>query len=348
MSFLRFIKLTLLRAIDATGINRRLIGSPWRGRHLLIIGWHNVSCDDEHCWNPNLCLTPTTFRSRLEQLREMKCNVLPLGEALCRMSNASLPPRAVALTIDDGDSSCYLRTWPMLREFGYPATLYWTTYYSIHRYAVFDPMLSYLLWKGRNKSLVLRELSLSCNLQRPRERLQAFKRIYELSRANAWTAERKERFLTQLATLLDVDYAEIKAKRILHLISPTEAQLMAAQGLDLQLHTHRHRTPRDANAFSDELQENARIVLAARSGMPLHFCYPSGSFKPEYARWLCDNGILSATTCQSGLVHQNSNPYFLPRMIDHENIRPAEFTCWLSGLAAGLTRQRPMDEHGFA
>lgn len=123
---------------------------------------------------------------------------------------------------------------------------------------------------------------------------------------------------------------------------------MVAEGLDLQLHTHRHRVPRDMARFSAELKDNIQILRDTGVSNPSHFCYPNGSFKPEYAHWLRDNGIRSATTCQPGLIQKNSNPYFLPRMVDHENIGASEFNGWLSGIAAGLSRQPPMDEHGFA
>lgn len=348
MFFLRAVKLKLLRLVDVVGINDKVINSTWRQRRLLIICWHSISSADEHLWNPYLFVTPETFRSRLELLCAMNCNLLPLGEALSRVESGNLPPRAVALTFDDGDSSFYRYAWPMLKEFDFPATLYWTTYYSTHPLAVFDPMLLYLLWKGRERHLRLSEPAVDCSLSRATDRTRFFHHICDFSKKSAWTAERKEHFLEDVATALEVDYEDIKAKRILHLIDLNEARLMVAEGLDLQLHTHRHRVPRDSSRFSAELNDNIRVLHDAGMTNPSHFCYPSGSFKREYAGWLRDQGVRSATTCQSGLVHRNSNAYFLPRMIDHNNIGSAEFNSWLSGLAAGLSRRRPMDEHGFA
>lgn len=347
MSILRVAKRILMSAMDSAGITRRVLDSAWRKRRLLIICWHGFSNDDEHHWNPSLFMSAEALRMRLELLREMKCSVLPLGEGLARVRSATLPPRAVALTIDDGDSSFCLRAWPMLRSFGFPATLYWTTYYSTHPYAVFDPMLSYLLWKGCNRVLELREPALRCDLQYPQERARAFDALYRFSRTNAWTAERKESFLADLASMLDIDYAAIKSKRVLHLISPAEARAMVAEGLDLQLHTHRHQVPRNSVAFAGELAENACVVRDAGAQTPSHFCYPSGSYLPEFAQWLRENNIQSATTCESGLVDRHANPYFLPRMVDHEAIGAAEFRGWLSGLAAAVLRARRMDNHGF-
>jgi peptidoglycan/xylan/chitin deacetylase (PgdA/CDA1 family) len=348
MAILRSIKSSLLQVLDFAGLNASVMSSSWRAHRLVILCWHGVSNDDEHHWDPLLFMPPRALRMRLELLRAMKCNVLPLGEGLARVRDASLPPRAVCLTVDDGDSGFYLRTWPMLRDYGYPATLYWTTYYSTRPYAVFDPMLSYLLWKGRQNTLVLQEPALRCDLRDPQERRRTFTTLYELARAQAWSADRKEAFLARLAGNLGVDYARIKLKRVLHLISPEEARAMAAEGLDLQLHTHRHRVPREPDRFFAELDENSRILRAAGAKAPSHFCYPSGSFLPEFSDWLRDSRIESATTCDFGLVDRRSDPYFLPRVMDYGATSAAEFRAGLSGIAALLSRRRGVPRQGFS
>ena len=348
MSLIRYIKSNLLQVLDSAGLNSRVLSSSWRARRLVIVCWHGISNDDEHHWDPGLFMPPETLRMRLELLHAMKCNVLPLGEGLARVRDSSLPPRAVCLTVDDGDSSFYLRAWPLLREYGFPATLYWTTYYSTRPYAVFDPMLSYLLWKGQRHTLTLREPALRCDLGNPQERKRAFTAIYGFARANGWSADRKETFLAELAGRLEIDYAQIKSRRVLHLITPAEARSMVAEGLDLQLHTHRHRVPREPDSFAAELAENSRILCAAGARTPAHFCYPSGSFQPEFARWLREGRVESATTCEFGLVARDSNPYFLPRLMDHGATSAAEFCGGLSGIAALLRRKRSVPQHGFA
>jgi len=347
MSFIRSVRLGVLQAAERSGVNEALLSSAWRSKRLLIICWHQVSLDDEHLWNPGLCVSPHTFRSRLELLRSTRCNVMPLDEALAGVRSGRLPERAVALTLDDGESSIYLRAWPMLREFGFPATLYWSTYYSLRPYAVFDPMVSYLLWKGRRNHLQLDDPPLDVRLESSRDRIGAFWNIYRTAKTRGWTAAAKENFLVRLSDQLEVDYGEIKRKRILRMISPEEAAKMHAEGLDLQLHTHRHRVPRDASEPADELQDNLKIIEGAGARHPVHFCYPNGSYAQELEVWLRNNGVVSAATCQPGLVQRRTNPYFLPRMLDKENFEPVEFKGWLSGLSTWMTRGSTISEHGF-
>jgi peptidoglycan/xylan/chitin deacetylase (PgdA/CDA1 family) len=347
MSFLRPIRVLLLRAAEYSGLNGAVLNSGWRSRRLLIVCWHHVSIDDEHLWNPTLCISPATFRSRLELLRSTRCNVMPLEEALEGVRSGRLPKRAVALTLDDGESSISLRAWPMLREFGFPATLYWTTYYSLRPYAVFDPMLSYLLWKGRGVHLQFDDPPLNVRLESERDRFSAFRSIYQSAKTRGWTAAAKEDFLVHLSDRLRIDYGAIKKKRILHMISLEEAATMYRQGLDLQLHTHRHRVPHDASQPSNEIRDNRKVIESAGARRPVHFCYPSGSYVPELEVWLRDNGVVSAATCEPGLMQRRTNQYFLPRIVDHENLGPIEFKSCLSGLLPSMTKKPVMDDHGF-
>jgi peptidoglycan/xylan/chitin deacetylase (PgdA/CDA1 family) len=208
-------------------------------------------------------------------------------------------------------------------------------------------MLSYLLWKARGRRLDLREPAVTCDLASEDARAQAFQAIYRHAQSNSWDSERKENFLAALARDLGVDYPAIKARRILHLITPAEAQSMQKEGLDLELHTHRHRVPKNQGLFSRELRDNASMLRDAGAAHPGHFCYPSGSYVPEFAAWLRQENVVSATTCQPGFAQRDSDLYFLPRFLDQEDKPAAEFAGWVSGIAAWMARPQPIDEHSF-
>jgi len=50
-----------------------------------------------------------------------------------------------------------------------------------------------------------------------------------------------------LEKLLDIDYEELVAKRILRLMNSYEVGQLAARGVNFELHTHRHRAPEDGH-----------------------------------------------------------------------------------------------------
>jgi peptidoglycan/xylan/chitin deacetylase (PgdA/CDA1 family) len=108
---------------------------------------------------------------------------------------------------------------------------------------------------------------------------------------------------------------------------------MFQRGLDIQLHTHRHRISKAGHFCIEEEVEDNRARLEPLTGQPLqHFCYPSGVY--DRAIWpdLKKIGIASATTTAPGLVGRSAEIYALPRILDGEHVSDLEFEAELSGL----------------
>src|SRR5690349_15578915 len=88
--------------MQRVGITSRVASSAWRRRRLLILCYHGVARFDEHLWNPDLYVSAADFARRMTLLRESRCAVLPLNEAIDRLYGDDLPERSVVLTFDDG------------------------------------------------------------------------------------------------------------------------------------------------------------------------------------------------------------------------------------------------------
>src|ERR1039458_1967465 len=126
----------------STGLTRLAMRSTWRRNRLLILAYHGTSIDDEHQWDSSLYLPPATLRARLNLIRTAGCNVLPLDTAVRLLYRSELPPRSVVLTFDDGPHDFYTQAFPIVRSFGFPVTVYLTTYYAAHNRPVYDVMRS--------------------------------------------------------------------------------------------------------------------------------------------------------------------------------------------------------------
>ena len=341
MGILRTAKLLTLNVGKSTGVFHVLSRSGWRKNHLLILAYHGVSLDDEHLWNPDLYISPEYFRSRMQALKDFGCNVLPLSEGLERLEDGTLPTCSVVLTFDDGSSDFHTVAFPILREFGWPATVYLTSYYCNYNRPVFDTMCSYLLWKGRGRSLDVSGLlngTATLDLQSTWQREKATIALREFSRQEKFSATRKDELLTALAERLSIDYPAILSKRILHLLSAQELASLAAQGVDIQLHTHRHHAPRTRDSFMLELGENKNFITQFTK-LPHHFSYPDGAYADCYPPWLNACQVVSATTCDPGLVTNHSDPYKLPRLVDTSSLRLVELEGWISGFSKFLPRK---------
>lgn len=75
-----------------------------------------------------LCVSEKAFRAQLDHLRDNDYRVITLEELHAFLSyERAIPLRSVVITIDDGYRSAYDVAFPLLREYGYPATLFVTT-----------------------------------------------------------------------------------------------------------------------------------------------------------------------------------------------------------------------------
>lgn len=341
MSAVALAKDGIFRVVRGTGVMSLVRRSAWRRRRLLILCYHGISIDDEHEWNPLLYMRQELFRRRLRALARDN-EVLPLAEGLRRLHDGTLPRSAVSITVDDGAYDFLARAWPVLEELSLPATVYQTTYYSEDNRPVFDPFISYLLWKGRHRQVQLDGILSSAgphdlSSSQVRDALTAL--FLDRARNEGLDADAKDALLAALAQRVDVDLGALRTRRILHLLTPAEIEWLAGRGVDFQLHTHRHRTPEVAGDFAREILDNRTRIEALTHRSASHFCYPSGVYRRQFLEWLAASGVESATTCDPGMTTVESPPLLLPRLVDTEGLSDITFEAWTSGVAELLPRR---------
>jgi len=339
MSMLKSTKCAVLAALSSGGVYALAGHSSWRRRRLLILCYHGFSIDDEHEWDTSLYIPPALFEERLKMLS--RANVLPLGEGLERLAQGTLPEMSVAITVDDGTYDFYARGWPLLAKYELPATVYLTTYYSDFRRPVFRLICSYMLWKNRGGMIeglagTTSGIDGPLDLRTSEGRERTLVALDQYAQANQLSAREKDALAASLANRLGINYEALAARRFLQVMSPEEAQELAAAGCDIQLHTHRHRTPHDQVLFAREIEENRARIEAHTGRRAVHFCYPSGETAPEFLPWLRELGVKSAMTCEPGLASASAEPLLLPRLVDHAGLNRTEFEGWLAGVSAWL------------
>jgi len=336
---LRPIRRAALQLLRSSGVFRLVGDSEWRKNRLLILCYHGISRNDEHLWRPSLYMQPEILGQRLEILKRGGYNVLPLRDGIWRLQAGELPSRGVAITFDDGGYDFYTAAFPLIKSYGFPVTVYQTTYYSDYQKPIFNLVCSYILWKRRGSVLQGgKELGLPepLDLRTETTRAQIVRTLVLNALASNLTGVQKNDLAARLAELLDISYDDIVATRMFQLMNPAERTQLAAAGVDFQLHTHRHRTPIDQDLFRKEIQDN-RSGLQQLGEKAIHFCYPSGVYRPEFLAWLRMENVVSATTCDAGLASRRSNPLLLPRLVDTSSRSALEFEAWLTGLAFLLT-----------
>jgi peptidoglycan/xylan/chitin deacetylase (PgdA/CDA1 family) len=330
------LKSQSLNVSNRLGVSRLVGRSGWRRRRLLILCYHGISLGDEHEWNPALYMSPGMLAARLAALRRCGCNVLPLGEAVERLYQGTLPDRAVVLTFDDGYFDFLRRAWPLLQEYSYPATVYLPTLRCEHNLPIMNVLVSYMLWRRRDSSLSAPEVpglgGATYPLATAAQRAAVLRNITDAIDPADPGPEERDAAARAVARRLGLDFDRFAAERVLTLMNPSEVAHLAARGLDVQLHTHRHRTPENDERFVEEIRENRRRIEAMTGRPAVHFCYPSGVYRESYLPLLTAERIDSATTTKPGIADPASNPLLLPRFVDTSTVSAAEFEAWLQGV----------------
>jgi len=85
-----------------------------------ILTYHNFTKDEGSSYKINI----EDFEEQMNYLFTHNYSVISLSELLERLRAGQLPPKPVAITIDDGFKSTYTLAYPLLKKYNFPATLF--------------------------------------------------------------------------------------------------------------------------------------------------------------------------------------------------------------------------------
>ncbi len=102
-------------------INGLPLSTAWCAQQATIFVYHRFGDTAHQSTNIDI----QVFASQLEYLSKNDYNVLQVGEIVQRLHNGiALPPKCVALTVDDGYKTFLSGAMPLLREYNFPVTLF--------------------------------------------------------------------------------------------------------------------------------------------------------------------------------------------------------------------------------
>ena len=312
-------------------LSRRLFKNKIR-----ILCYHGFTMIDEHLNVPGLFIEPQEFRRRLNYLRRKNYRVIKLHDAYqavqCNMSDSD----RVVITIDDGYFSVLKQAAPVLQEYNFPSTLYLTSYYFDKHCPVFTLAVGYMFWKTSLDIVNFSDLGIpvlnaysACKMSM--ENKQKVSVIIKEYGQALDGNERRIDLLNKLGELLAVDYEQLNRRRLFNLITKEELHKLIDYGVDIQLHSHRHTFPVEIDAARQEIQDNKQVVNPMLGQPMQHFCYPSGVWSTRHWDALEQEGVLTATTCETGLVDKNSPRFAWRRILDSSRVSQIEFEAEVSG-----------------
>lgn len=330
----RRAKLAFYSASRALGLFRL---AHWLTRsRLKILCYHGFEMKDEAAFRPKLFIRSADFEQRLATIGRYGMRVLPLDEAVERMYAGTLPRNALVLTIDDGFCSVHEKAAPLLRRFGFPATVYVTSYYVERPNPVFRLAVQYMFETTARRELALDGVAWSAPCvadlgdAAERERL-AWQCIGYGERQDE---QERVAICRRLGELLGTPYEHIVASGAFSLMTPAQVGALEDAGMAVELHTHRHvLAANDRQAVHREIADNRAALRRWVRREPEHFCYPSGLWDQRQWEWLDEAGVKSSTTCLPGLNSARTPRHALRRFLDGANIHELEFEAALSGFS---------------
>lgn len=92
------------------------------GVRVAVLGYHEFSETEPET---AMRIRTSKFREQLETIRELGLAVIPMADFIAwKNGEKVIPPKSIVITIDDGWKSVYTDAYPILKEFGYPFTIY--------------------------------------------------------------------------------------------------------------------------------------------------------------------------------------------------------------------------------
>jgi peptidoglycan/xylan/chitin deacetylase (PgdA/CDA1 family) len=285
-------------------------GLYWGSRHLLshvtgkvvILMYHRVlpRVDVESTFvQPGMYVTPETFERHLQFLTA-HFELLTFRELLAKWGCGDWNDRAryCAITFDDGWVDNYEHAWPLLRQYGAPATIFLPT-------ALIGSDTR--LWFDRLADVLCRRD------EGTRDEWDAL-----IERAKYLSEPERERLIDGLAAA--AGGTDAGGRRFM---TWDEVEEMSRQGIAFGSHSRSHAnlTRLDAAALAAELRDSLDILRARPINHVPVLAYPNGNCNREVARAAQAAGYRAAVTVRRGLEQSFPLDRFrLKRIAVHEDV----------------------------
>jgi peptidoglycan/xylan/chitin deacetylase (PgdA/CDA1 family) len=279
------------------------------------------------------------YRRQLDYVRR-HFTVLALGEALDRLAAGTLPPRAMAITFDDGTRNLATHAAPVLRDLRLPAAVFLAT----------GPMGSdETLWPDRLWLAIARTSATEVDLAALGLGTRSLAGIAKRGNVYAAAVEALKDLpdVRRTAVLDDVvralDYRDDGDAGPFRMLSWDEARELAGDGLvTLYPHTVSHPILArcDDETVEREIADSCAALEREIGTAPKVFAYPNGrprDFDARAQRVLRRRGVRWALSTTAGFADRRCDPLALPRLAVGSDTSFDYFRLMVSG---GVPRRR--------
>jgi peptidoglycan/xylan/chitin deacetylase (PgdA/CDA1 family) len=247
--------------------------------------------------------------------------VLSLAEALDKLENNQLPPRAVCITFDDGYADNYLNALPILKENKLQATFFIASGY-LNGGIMWNDKVIEAIRCCTSDTLDLTSLGLGCfdidsKIKKAKVAQQIINKIKHLD------SEKRQEIADNIAGKVDNLPTDLML---------TNEQLIQLHQAEMEIGGHTVTHPilskLDHQNVEFELQANKTYLEQLLMTTIRFFAYPNGKlgvdFNPEHAKQVRDLGYQAAVSTDWGVANNRSDVFRLPRFTPWDT-QPVKF-----------------------
>lgn len=293
------------------------------GRRLSILIFHRVLPE------PDPILPGEIWAARFDRLMGMVARsfqVLPLAEACSRLRQDTLPPRALAITFDDGYADNHDTALPILRRHGLPACFFVATGF-LDGGRMFNDTVIEAVRHSPLENVDMSALGLGhLPLTGASQRAAAIGRILPVVKYLK-PADREPKLAAMCGALAP---SQLRGDLMMR---SDQVRALHDAGMEVGAHTVHHpilATLDDADAEREIAEGRDRLQAIIRAPVRL-LAYPNGrpdrDYDRRHAAMARRLGFDAAVTTAPGCASPDADPFQLPR-----------FTPWDDGDAAWLAR----------
>jgi peptidoglycan/xylan/chitin deacetylase (PgdA/CDA1 family) len=281
-------------------------------RRAIVLAYHRVN-DERDPFFPSL--PRRVFADQLDYLAA-HYRVQPLEEVAAWLAEGAEGPPRAAITIDDGYPDTLEVALPEIRRRGLPATLFLATAPPETGTPLWTDNTRWMVKHARATEVSVEPLGLRAEpLGGTASRLRILASL--LGRLKGCGPAQVDGAVDELRARLDPEGPPLR------LLSWGDVRQLAAGGITLGGHTHRHYMVSRLNdeVLRNEIALSIRLIEERVGDRVTSFAYPNGEPSDYDARAISvlrALGLRCAVTCRDGLARPDHDPFQLPRLYTTE------------------------------
>ena len=292
-----------------------IISPQGKQAELSILIYHKILAERDMLFPGEV--TANTFNKQLIELKKV-FNIIPLAEAISRLTRDTLPARAVCITFDDGYADNATIALPIIQEHGLNASFFIATAY-LNGGRMFNDTIIHAIRHSREPWADLSKLQLGRhNLDSFESKRQAIGDILKV--VKYLPLGERETLANELLSLLTDEPAPNNL-----MMSTSQLKILYDAGMTIGGHTAHHPilAKLSKEASLQEIAEGKEELEGILGDKIRYFAYPNGlpgvDYSEQHVNIVKHLGFKAALSTRWGTGNRFSDIFQLPRFTPYSN-----------------------------